>query len=262
MMNDLDAFFPHNESKHFPVRIPLFEQTKNAIFQKIQSGDWSADEPLPNEIELAKHFQVSQGTIRRALSELVAEGILVRKQGRGTFISVFNVDPIRYCHKFVHVSPDDNDEIWNTKKKMTLFEIIKPSSRVTKLMNIQDPTEDIIHIKRLHYARLQGQEEVVDAFDELFLRRKFFRNLTEETFHGRKRSLYAFYQHNDGVLIFHTIDQLKACLLNPEQAKLAGVSPPYPAIITQRQSFDVNNNLVELRYLVTVTNRCHFEYRT
>ena len=74
--------------------------------------------------------------------------------------------------------------------------------------------------------------------------------------------MYAFYQRNDGVLIFHTIDQLKACLLNPEEAKLAGVNHPYPAIITQRQSFDVNNNLVELRYLVTVTNRCHFVYRT
>lgn len=261
-MNDFDAFFPQEESRPFPVRIPLFEQTKNSIFQKIQRGDWPAKEPLPNEIELAKLFQVSQGTIRRALAELVADGILVRKQGKGTFISVFDADPIQYCHKFVHVSPDDSDEIWNTKKKMTLFEEIKPSQRVLKLMGIQDPTEDIIHIKRLHYARLQGQEEVVDAFDELYLRKKFFPNLSKETFQGRKRSLYAFYQQNDGVLIFHTIDQLKACLLNPEQARLAGVSPPYPAIITQRQTFDVNNNLVELRYLVTVTNRCHFEYRT
>lgn len=261
-MNDFDVFFPPSDHKSIPIRIPLFEQTKNSIFQKIQSGDWSAEEPLPNEIELAKLFHVSQGTIRRALSELVADGILVRKQGKGTFISVFNADPIQYCHKFVHVSPDDNDEIWNTKKKMTHFEVIKPSQRVLRLMNIQDPNEDIIHIKRLHYARLQGQDEIVDAFDELFLRKKFFPNLTQETFQGRKRSLYAFYQRNDGVLIFHTIDHLKACLLNSEQAKLAGVTPPYPAIITQRQSFDVNDNLVELRYLVTVTNRCHFEYRT
>lgn len=261
-MNDFDTLIAQNKSKSFPIRVPLFEQTKNSIFQKNQSGDWTADEPLPNEIELAKLFKVSQGTIRRALAELVADGILVRKQGKGTYISVFDADPIHYCHKFVHVSPDDGDEIWNTKKKMTLFEIIKPSQRVIRLMNIQDPTEEIIHIKRLHYARLQGQDEVVDAFDELYLRRKFFPNLTKDSFQGRKRSLYAFYQRNDGVLIFHTIDQLKACLLNPEQAKLAGVNHPYPAIITQRQSFDVNNNLVELRYLVTVTNRCHFVYRT
>lgn len=262
MMNDFDALFSSSDSKPFPVRVPLFEQTKNSIFHKIQSGDWSADEPLPNEIELAKLFNVSQGTIRRALSELVAEGILVRKQGKGTFISVFQVDPIRYCRKFVHARPDDIDELWNTVKKMILFEVIKPTPRVIKLMNLEDLDEDIIHIKRIHYARLQGQDEVVDAFDELFLRKKFFPNLTKESFKGRKRSLYAFYQKNDGVLIFHTVDQLKACLLNPEQAKLAGVSHPYPAIITRRQSFDLNENLVELRFLVTVTNRCHFEYRT
>ena len=74
---------PDEKSGFFPSRSPLFEQVKASIIKKIQQGVWHHDDVLPNEIELAKIFNVSQGTIRRALKELVQEGFLVRKQGKG-----------------------------------------------------------------------------------------------------------------------------------------------------------------------------------
>ena len=141
---------------------------------------------------------------------------------------------------------------------MTDYEEIAPTPRVCHLMGITDTTEVIIHIKRQHYSQLENKDKV-DCFDELFLRKRFFPSLTRERFLGQKNSLYAFYQRAFDVTIIHRRDILKATLLNAEQAKFAGVSLPYPAIIQQSQAFDINNNLVELRYLTTITDYCHYE---
>ena len=243
-------------------RVPLFEQVKRSIIAKIQDGTWRHDDQLPNEIEMAQLFHVSQGTMRRALRELVNEGLLVRKQGKGTYVSSYEGSFDYFYHKFIPVRPDDPDKQWKTTTKLTLYEVIPPSHRTMLLMGIEDPTEKVIHIRRLHYACLdEGHLQSVDSFDELFLRRRFFPTLTEEIFRGQKASLYHFYQKVCDVTILHVRDIQKATFLNAYQAKLANVPVPYPAIIQQRQTFDINNNLVELRFLTTVTDRCHFEYQ-
>ncbi len=246
------------KEEFFPSRSPLFEQVKASIIKKIQTGEWHHDDVLPNEIELAKSFKVSQGTLRRALKELVQEGFLVRKQGKGTYVSSYEAEFDAFYSKFVPIRADDPTRKWKTRVHMTDFEIIYPSARVCHLMSIKDPSEQIIHIKRLHYSQLESDDKV-DTFDELFLRKKYFPELTRERFLGQKNSLYAFYQREFDVTIMHCRDILKATLLNAEQAQLAGLTLPYPAIIQQRQAFDINNNLVELRYLTTITDYCHYE---
>lgn len=253
-----DDLFSKSNDSFIPSRQPLFEQVKSSIIRKIQSGEWHHDDVLPNEIELAKLFNVSQGTLRRALKELVQEGFLIRKQGKGTFVSSYDSEFDAFYSKFVPVHADDPDRKWKTRVHMTDFEIIKPTPRICQLMGIEDFSEEIVHIKRLHYSQLEEKNKV-DTFDELFLRRRFFPNMTEESFRGQKNSLYAFYQRKFDVTIMHSRDILKATLLNAEQAQLAGLSLPYPAIIQQRQAFDINNNLVELRYLTTITDYCHYE---
>jgi DNA-binding LacI/PurR family transcriptional regulator len=67
--------------------VPKYEQIKRALIVAIGSGRWKADEPFPSEAELLEQFDVSRPTLVRSLQELVAEGYLVRKQGKGTFVS-------------------------------------------------------------------------------------------------------------------------------------------------------------------------------
>ncbi|HIU83765.1 MAG TPA: GntR family transcriptional regulator [Candidatus Aphodousia gallistercoris] len=265
----MDAFFPHDHDNRsssalgsISTRVPLFVQVKNSIVEKIKNGTWHHDDQLPNEIEMAELFHVSQGTMRRALRELVQEGILVRKQGKGTYVSSYEGSFDLFYKRFVPIVADDPEKVWKTMTKLLSFEVIAPSRRTMLLMGIDNPAEQIIHIRRLHYGRLDLEHvDSVDAFDEIFLRRRFFPELTEEAFRGQKASLYHFYQSLCDVTIIHARDIQKATLLNPEQAKLANVTPPYPAIILQRQAFDINDNLVELRFLTTVTDRCHFEFQ-
>ena len=174
---------PDEKSGFFPSRSPLFEQVKASIIKKIQQGVWHHDDVLPNEIELAKIFNVSQGTIRRALKELVQEGILVRKQGKGTYVSSYEAEFDAFYSKFVPIKADDPAQKWKTYVRMTDYEEIAPTPRVCHLMGITDTTEVIIHIKRQHYSQLENKDKV-DCFDELFLRKRFFPSLTRERFLG------------------------------------------------------------------------------
>ncbi len=152
---------------------------------------------------------------------------------------------------------DDSEKKWLPLTKCVLFEIITPSARVSKILGL-DATEEVIHIRRHHCNARGNEEHRIECFDELFLPKKFFPTLTKEIFDAHsENSLYQFYQNSCGVTIAHANDQIKATLLNPEQAALAKVSLPYPAIITQRVASDIDNNVCELRYLITVTDACH-----
>ena len=66
------------------VYAPLYPQIKDPIVQGLQRGEWKPGEMIPSELELAARFQVSQGTVRKAVDELSTENLLVRRQGKGT----------------------------------------------------------------------------------------------------------------------------------------------------------------------------------
>ena len=74
-----------------PTRVatpkPLYAQVRDLLMARIRSGEWAAGESLPNEHVLSSDFDVSIGTVRRAVAELEANGVLLRKQGRGTYVS-------------------------------------------------------------------------------------------------------------------------------------------------------------------------------
>ncbi len=71
-----------------PSRQPLYAQVRSRVIAGIEQGEWGAGEALPSEIELADRFGVSSGTVRKGLDSLVAEGVLVRRQGLGTFVAL------------------------------------------------------------------------------------------------------------------------------------------------------------------------------
>src|SRR5690606_29945509 len=77
---------PHGSAAG-PSFSPLYQQIKSLILRSLQSGEWRPGEAIPSEIELAARFKVSQGTVRKAVDELAAENLLMRRQGKGTFVA-------------------------------------------------------------------------------------------------------------------------------------------------------------------------------
>ena len=74
---------------------PLYEQIKVLLTQSLIAGEWHPGESIPSEQDLAQRFKVSQGTVRKAIDALAAENILIRRQGRGTFVATHNEETIK-----------------------------------------------------------------------------------------------------------------------------------------------------------------------
>ena len=68
-----------------PTFSPLYRQIKSLLLQRLESGEWRPGEAIPSESELATRFNVSQGTVRKAIDEMAAENLLIRRQGQGHF---------------------------------------------------------------------------------------------------------------------------------------------------------------------------------
>src|SRR5437868_31009 len=91
-----------------PAFRPLYEQIKILLTQSLVAGEWKPGDAIPSEFELAARFRVSQGTVRKAIDELASEHILVRRQGKGTFVASHN-EPA-YQYRFLRVTPDTGEK--------------------------------------------------------------------------------------------------------------------------------------------------------
>src|SRR3546814_9162303 len=87
---------------------PLYQQIKGLLLQSLDRGEWKPGEAIPSELELAARFQVSQGTVRKAIDELASENLLLRRQGKGTFVATHHEAKVRF--RFLRLTPDDGKQ--------------------------------------------------------------------------------------------------------------------------------------------------------
>src|SRR3990167_9937147 len=87
-----------------PAFSPLYQQIKSLILNSLRSGEWKPGEVIPSEMELAVRFRVSQGTVRKAIDELAAENLLLRRQGKGTFVATHAEQQVQF--RFLKLVPD------------------------------------------------------------------------------------------------------------------------------------------------------------
>jgi GntR family transcriptional regulator len=86
-----------------PTFSPLYRQIKDFLIRSLEEGEWGPGDGIPSEGELAARFNVSQGTVRKAIDEMAAENLLVRRQGKGTFVATHS-DP-RSFYRFLRLVP-------------------------------------------------------------------------------------------------------------------------------------------------------------
>jgi GntR family transcriptional regulator len=84
-----------------PTFSPLYRQIKDFLIRSLEEGEWGPGDAIPSEGELATRFNVSQGTVRKAIDEMAAENMLVRRQGKGTFVATHS-DP-RSFYRFLRL---------------------------------------------------------------------------------------------------------------------------------------------------------------
>lgn len=239
-----------------PRRETLFEQVSRLVAECIRQGKWKPGEMLPNEVELAAAFSVSQGTMRRALRILTDNGVLIRQQGRGTFVAEFSHNEDQVYHRYISLKPDDETqtEASPTSAELVTFEKVSAPWSVMRVLKLETASE-VIHAVRL----LKASSGLV-TYDELWCLANDFRALTAENLaHHEEKMLYAFYQRACGVTILRREDYAKAVLMPEDLCRRYGLKNPLPVIEVQRISFTYNDRPVEYRRQLSITEHYHFK---
>src|SRR5690606_8651175 len=124
---------------------PLYQQIKALLLQGLDRGEWKPGEAIPSELELAARFQVSQGTVRKAIDELAAENLLLRRQGKGTFVATHHEAKVRF--RFLRLAPDDGKSTTSGSRILDVRRLKAPAD-VAALLELRSG-ETVVNLRRL-----------------------------------------------------------------------------------------------------------------
>ena len=206
--------------------VPLYYQLKEIFRSWIAAGDFDQDGRFPSEAELQQQFKVSRMTIRRALSELVQEGFLVREQGRGSFVVRPRVqDQLRYLTSFTE---DMRLRGLPTRSRILDFRLVH-DPEVAKAMGIPE-SEELVQLRRLRLVR----DDPV-AIQNAFIRHRFCPGLVERGL--MEGSLYATLEQGYGLKLGRAIQMVEAKPADEYEARLLEIKPGQPVLLLERLTF-------------------------
>lgn len=228
---------------------PLYRRVKLTLQQAIESGRYPAGGALPSESELSASLGVSVGTLRHAVDELVAEHILVRRQGRGTFIALHTAD--RFLFGFFHVERSDGmREI--PQVEMLSFERTRIDEEAAQALHVK-PGEPAFAIEN----RLLLQQRPV-IHDRLLLPVLLFKGLTEKRFRERPSTIYHLYQTEFGITVTQAHERARAVGADRAAARVLGVAAGTPVMQVRRTALTFGDRPVE--YRVSTINTAYHDY--
>ena len=232
-----------------PLGTPLYKEIKRQMMEALTGGEWKPGEAIPAERRLSERYGISIGTVRKAIDELVAENILIRQQGRGTFVASHTRD--RLLFYFFHVVPESGEKAYPDVQFLSFAKAKADRAAAEKLgMALGDPVYRI-----RNRLRLAGTPIIVDDITVPAAR---FAGLTEAQVRDRPSTIYNLYQEAFGISVVRTNERLRATLADAEFAALLDVARGAPLLQIRRVAQTYNDVPVEFR--VSLVNTAHHEY--
>ena len=232
-----------------PTFSPLYQQIKALITQSLQSGEWKPGELIPSEVELASRFKVSQGTVRKAIDELSAENLVVRRQGKGTFVATHHEERAHY--RFLRLMPDEGDAQQPANRVIDVRRMRAPAE-VGRLLDIKSG-DPVIFIRRV-----QSFDGVPTILDELWLPGTLFRGLTAERLIEYKGPMYGLFETEFGTRMIRATERVRSVLAEAQVGDLLDVQPGTPLLSVERVSFTYGDKPVEVRRGLYRTDTHHY----
>ena len=234
---------------HSPTFSPLYRQIRGLITRSLESGEWGPGDVIPSESELAIRFGVSQGTVRKAIDEMAAENLLVRRQGKGTFVATHN-DP-RSFFRFLRLAANEG-ELQASKSIPLECWRAKAGPDVARTLALE-PGAPIIIVRRL--LRF-GNEPAV--FDEIYLPGELFPDLTLDILKSGISSLYSLFESRYGVRMIRADERLRAVSADRVSSELLQVAEGSPLLLVERVTFTYADKPVEWRRGYYSTQNFHY----
>jgi GntR family transcriptional regulator len=218
--------------------MPLFRAVRRSLLRAIEAGNVAPGQSLPSESELGATFGVSVGTVRKAVDDLVAEHILVRRQGRGTFVATHTSD--RFLFQFFHIERCDGLRE-PPQVELLSFERTRLDDEAADALRLK-PGEPALHIE--NRLRLQGRAVV---HDRIVVPASLFRGLTERRWRDRPSTIYHLYQTEFGISVVRAHERLRAVGADRAAARVLGVTAGAPVLQVRRVAIALGGQAVEWR---------------
>jgi GntR family transcriptional regulator len=221
--------------------LPLYRAVKREHLAAIEDGRLPPGATLPSEAPLAANFGVAIGTLRQAVGELVAEHVLLRRQGRGT--SVATHSPERFLFQFFHVERADG------QRDPPQVELVAFTRG-----RLDDDAAEALHARPgdLVDNRLLLQGRAV-VHDRLQLPLALYRGLTERRFRARPGTLYRLCQEAFGITVLRAQERARAVAASAEIARVLGVAAGTPMLELRRTALSFGGKPVEYRVWTVLT---------
>ncbi len=229
---------------------PLYQQIKMLLLSSLQSGEWRPGTPIPSEMELAARYEVSQGTVRKAVDELATENLLIRHQGKGTFVASHHSEAWQY--RFFSLMPDSGQKV-PLKSHFLVCKTIKSPAKIAQLLKTP-VTEQLIQIDRLQ--SLGGR---VAVFEQIWLPKARFSGMTLDRLESWPGPLYAFYESEFATHMVRAEEKIKAIAAELIIANHLNLEPGSPLLLVERVSYTYGNKPVEVRRAHYDTRQQHYE---
>ncbi|MFN9766423.1 MAG: GntR family transcriptional regulator [Pseudomonadota bacterium] len=232
-----------------PAFSPLDQQIKVLLLRSLQVGEWPPGSVIPSETELAGRYRVSQGTVRKAIDEMAAERLLVRRQGKGTFVATHAAAETRY--RFLRLTPDAGGPA-RLARQLLDCRRMRASAEVARALELK-AGEPVVEVRRL---LLDGGQPVV--LDDLWLPGAQFRGLSADSLARWRGALYELFESEFSVRMIRAEEKIRAVAADPEAAALLALPPGAPLLLVERRSFTYGERPVELRRGLYRTERHHY----
>lgn len=230
---------------------PLYQQVETVLIDRISSGAWPPGHSIPSEPDLAAELGVSQGTVRKALTELERRNLIERRQGRGTTVLRHTGDTARF--HFFRLRDLDGTAVVS---RIVVLSCTPGEADVAEAAGLKLPVGTPIYRLR----RLRTVDGVARIFERC--------TLVAERLPGfhlpqgeLSTELYVHLQRAHGVTIEHAEEDLSAQAAGAEESEVLGLPPGKPLLMVQRVAFDIARRVVEHRTSLIDTERYRYAVR-
>jgi len=235
-----------------PAFSPLYQQIKGLILHSLQASEWKPGESIPSEMELAARYRVSQGTVRKAIDELASGHLLIRKQGKGTFVATHAEHQVQY--RFLKLVPDQGD--LNTEgpaqREIVDCKRLRASAEIARALALR--SGDTV----LQVRRVLSFSNVPTILEDLWLPGSPFKGLTAERLAGYHGPMYALFETEFGVRMVRAEEKIRAVLPDKVQRELLQLPASTPLLSVERIAYTYKDTPMELRRGFYRTDTHHY----
>ena len=215
---------------------PLYAQVRTLMVAAIVEGRWQPGDALPSENQLAAEYGVSQGTLRKALDALAADNLVVRHQGRGTFVAAHT--PQRELFHFFHIAGDDGSRQLPATSRLVTCERRRGTAGECGRLALPAGAR-VVHLQRVR--DLDGRPVILE---NIVVPARLFPGLGDGDI---PNELYQLYEEGFGVTIHRAVEQLRAVAAGSTEARHLGVAVKSPLLEVDRLAETLDGTPVEWR---------------